>query len=165
MTSSHNPRPAQEIDDGGLTDQLFWLSKLNDDLPRASIVPDFKRTASVVRRYDSIGFDLDSEAIRVLKGLDSTQGISDVELCLGLVTVLLAKYQREDELIIGLEVGNTAEDPRVIFPFRLGCDREATIRTIIGGVVRELNETLAHSTAVVTQLPQILGMELIVCST
>lgn len=161
MTSStHNSaQPAHRINDSGLTDQLFWLSKLNDDLPRASIVPDFKRTTSVARRYDSIGFDLDSEVIQVLKSLDSTQGISDVEMCLGLVTVLLAKYQREDEMIIGLKVGNTAEDPRVVFPFRLTCDRDATILTVIVGVARELNEMLARSTAVVTQLPQILGME------
>jgi len=153
-------RHAPEDPEGDLSDKLFWLSKLDEDVPRAAVVPDFRRATTLERVYESIGFELDAEVVRILKSLETTRGASDVEICVGLLAVLLAKYQREDKMVVGLKAAAAADDLPVVVPLLLACERDATILTIMRNVAAELAEVSARSLAIVRELPQLLGREL-----
>ena len=145
---------------GVLTDQLYWLSKVDGDLPKASIASDFKRATASARAYESVGFDLDPDVVQSLKGLDSARGVSDLETCLCLLAALLAKYGREDSVIIGLKANSAADDPRAVVPMQLGCRRDASVLATMLGVANALHEMAGRSTAAAAELPQILGADL-----
>lgn len=159
LTRNQSP-PALGPSAGTLTDQLYWLSKVEADLPKASIAPDYKRTTSAPRVYESVGFDLDPEIVRSLKSLDAALGVSDVEACLCLLAVLLAKYGREDSGVIGLKCNVDADDPRAVVPMRVSCRRDATTHSTMKELADELRDVSGRSTAAVAELPQILGVEL-----
>src|SRR2546425_1124152 len=109
-----------------LADNLYWLSKLDQNLPRAHVIPDFKRSSSARHQYREIAFSLDPEVVRVLKSLDTTRGVPDLVLCATLLTVLLAKYHREDELVVGLLGNGPAAGDRSVVPLRLSCAPDDT---------------------------------------
>ena len=162
MVSSTRNRAQQAFGSSAavLSDQLFWLSKVDGELPKASIASDFKRTTLTPRHYEAVGFDLDPEVVQALKGLDATRGVSDLETCLCLLAILLAKYGREDSAVIGLKANGAADDPLAIVPIQLGCRRDATVLASMMGVANELREMSGRSTAAAAELTQILGVDL-----
>jgi len=145
--------------EGGLADQLFWLARLADDLPRAVIVPDFKRSTLAARVYERVGFEIEPEVVRVLKSLDPGRGVSDRELCAALLGVLLGRYQREDSLMIGLLVGGQQENAPAVVPLQIPCHPETTIRATMSDVAGQIEEMSAHSLPSVAELLQVLGAE------
>ena len=99
LPSYASDQPAVHRTDTELADDRFWLSKLDESLPRSHIVPDFKRIAAGPPTYRGVEFTLDPQVIQALKSVDMAPGVSDLVLCASLLTMLLAKYDRHDELI------------------------------------------------------------------
>jgi amino acid adenylation domain-containing protein len=145
--------------DSELVDNLFWLSKLDEDLPRASIVPDFRRSAAGAHTYQNVAFTLDPELVMVLKSLDKTQGVSDLVLCASLLTFLLAKYHREDELIIGMQATGDAMPASTVVPLRVVCEPQATALTIMRAIASEVADILGRPPCTVSRMAQVLGVE------
>lgn len=153
-------QPGTNAVDGSLTDQLFWLARLADDLPRAAIVPDFKRSGLPARVYDSVAFELEPDIVSVLKSLDPTCGVSDRQLCAALLAVLLGRYQREDSLLVGLLwAGQSPDQAPTVVPLQLPCRPEATISTVMAAIGRQIEEFSAHTLPSVSELLQVLGTE------
>ena len=158
--TTHSPTPVPLTPlprDGESAAKLFWLSRLEGDVHKATIVPDRRRTAQGRRQYRSIPFALEPEVIRVLKSQDVTRGVSDVVLCAGLVAVLLAKYHREDELMIGLRLAIEGADAGVIVPVRLLCAPDATVSSVMTALAAEIAETTAWSALGFAGLEQVMG--------
>lgn len=144
---------------GDLADQGFWLARLADDVPRAAIVPDCKRSTAVARVYERIGFTIEPEVVRVLKSLDPGRGVSDRELCAALLGVLLGRHQREDNLIVGLLAGGSEEDAPAVAPLRIPCPPELTFGAMLADLAEQIEEMSAHALPSVAELLQVLGAE------
>ena len=147
--------PTSRPADGEAAAKLFWLSRLDGDIHKASIVPDRKRTSQGQRIYHSVPFALEPEVIRALKSPDVTQGVSDVVLCTSLVAVLLAQYHREDELMLGLSLP-AAGAPLV--PLRITAEPQASISSVMTALATEIAEVSAWSAASISQLENVLGV-------
>ena len=162
MTNAASPTPQRATGNGGgeLADQLFWLSRVDQDLPRAVITPDLKRTTAAARVYGAVGFELDPELVRLLKSAHPTRGLSNVEICAGLLAVLLSKHQREDRMLVGLGSAAVQGGAELLVPLGLPGDGEATFQSITVLVAAEVAAMSTHPVAVVPELPQILGLEL-----
>ena len=148
-----------KADVGGLADQGFWLARLSDDLPRAAIVPDYKRSTAVAREYERVGFTIEPEVVRVLKSLDPGRGVSDRELCAAVLGVLLGRHQREDSLIVGLLAGGGEEGAPAVAPLRIPCHPETTFGTLVAELGGQIEEMSAHALPSVAELLQVLGVE------
>ncbi len=162
MTSSIRiaSQPSSNPAGGERPDQLYWLSKVDEDIPKAVIVPDHRRSTAVDRAYDSVGFEISADAVRMLKSVHPSHGISDAALCAGLVAVLLGKYQREDCVVLGLMSASVAVDTRVLVPLCLSCAGDDTFAGITSELAKQLADMSTRSPAMVTRLPQIMGLEL-----
>lgn len=145
---------------GESPDELYWLSKVDEDLPKALVAPDHRRSTPGARVYDEVVFDLDPETMRRLKSTHPSRGVSDVSVCAGLLAVLLGKYQREDRLLVGLMSSSVAGANRELLPLCLRCSGEDSFAGIAQDVAEQISEMASRSTAVVSRLPQILGLEI-----
>lgn len=145
--------------DGEQGDLLYWMAKVDEDLPRALVVPDRKRSAAVTRSYESLGYELSSETVQVLRGVHSARGISDVALCAGLLAVLFGKVQREDQVLVGLLSASDSAEQRHLVPLLLRCGANETYAEIASDLATQLTEMAQHGAATVARLPQIMGLE------
>ena len=158
------PRSSQRSPDepaGDTSDRAFWLAKLDAGIPRAQIVPDFKRSTATAHTYRSIAFTVDPEVTRELRRLASTQDkVSEVTLCAGLLTVLFAKYHRHDEMVIGFHT-RTADsaDARVV-PLHLIGPREATLSSVLATTAAEVGAVLARVPCTAATMAQLLGVQI-----
>ena len=141
------------------SDELYWLSKVDEDLPKGVIVPDHRRSTTHGRAYDGVDFELSAEAVRMLKSVHPSRGVSDVAVCAGLLAVLLGKYQREDRLVVGLMSASVAKDFRQLVPLCLTCAGDDTFADITNELADQLAEMTTRSPAIVSRLPQIMGLE------
>jgi amino acid adenylation domain-containing protein len=142
-----------------LADNHFWLSKLDEDLPRASVVADFTRAASGRHRYQDLAFALDPQVVRVLKSLDKTRGVSDLALCATLLAVLLAKYHREDELVVGLQTDGALGE-RAVVPLRVACASANTVVTAMRAIADEITAVYERPSYSAARMAQVLGVPL-----
>ena len=149
--------PSSRPADGEAAAKLFWLSRLDSDAHKASIVPDRKRTAQGHRTYRSVPFALEPEVIRILKSPDVTHDISDVLLCTSLVAVLLARYHREDELMLGLSLPVSGAPSGPLVPVRVTAAPQASITTLMTALATEIAEVAAWSDAGIAQLENVLS--------
>lgn len=143
----------------GSADQLFWLSKVDEDVPKAVFVPDVRRQANVQRVYESVGFDFDADAVRSIRAADSARGVSDAEICLSLAALLLSKYQREAKVLVGVKSAASSTDEHAVVPMVLPCGQDADIVALMRDIGNELAELRRHSPAELQGLPQVLGVE------
>ncbi len=144
---------------GEQSDELYWLSKVDEDIPKAVVVPDHRRSTSAKRCYASVDFELALEAVRMLRSVHPSRGISDVEVCAGLLAVLLGKLQREDRVVVGLMAPAIAGHSGLLVPLCLRCGADDAFSGITDELAAQLNEMSSRSVAVVARLPQIMGLE------
>ncbi|MDO9071935.1 MAG: hypothetical protein Q7U73_01620, partial [Rubrivivax sp.] len=161
MTHTATPSAKETTGDSGgeLTDQLFWLSRVDQDLPRAAIVPDRKRTSSSPRVYGAAIFELDPEVVRLLKSVHPSRGLSNVEICAGLLAVLLSKYQRDDRFVLGLGSAGVDNWADRLLPLGVPGGADSTFQSITIEVAQELAQMSTRSPAVLPGLLPILGVE------
>jgi amino acid adenylation domain-containing protein len=137
-------------------DETFWLERLDVSLPRATLVPDRRRTTAEARRYDAVEFAVDADSVRVLKSLDPAAGVSDLALCTFLVAALLSKYHRDDNLVIGLHWSGSAGAPGPR-PVLLSCGSESSSAALLEAVCAEVQRVLSQPADALRYLPQAMG--------
>ena len=143
--------------DGEQGDSLYWLAKVDEDLPRAHFVPDRRRVASRTRQYGHVNFEIAADVVRVLKSAHPARGVSDVVVCAGLVAILLGKTLREDRALLGLAPSATTNAP--LLPVTLGCGPGQSFVDITHDLEAQLDEMSSHSTGALRLLPQLLGLD------
>src|SRR5262245_17415494 len=121
MASYASTHTALRRTENDVVDELFWLAKLDESIPRASLAPHFKRPSSRRHAYEAIPFTLEPQLVQALKSADTAKGVSDVALCASLVAVLFGKYQRHDALIVGFQSPQAPDAGRPLVPLRLPC--------------------------------------------
>jgi amino acid adenylation domain-containing protein len=152
-TSSQRP-------DGELADNLYWLSKIDEGIPRAQLVPDFKRSAGRRHAYQGSAFSVDPDVVRILKSLDRTHGVSDLVLCATLLTALLARYHREEELVVGLQTRNDTSTDSAVVPLHLVCKGEQTFPALMRAIAEEVASSFEHAPGTASSMAKIMGVEL-----
>jgi amino acid adenylation domain-containing protein len=149
-----NPIPEAKKDIG---DHFFWQSRLDDSRPRASLAPDYMRVPGSDRGYDEARFVFDPDAVRALKSMEPSRGITDVALCAATLSLVLAKHQREDELVSGLAIAGGGE--LAVVPLVLPCYGNLAFSALVQKVEDELAAVGQRSAQFLAQGAIILGPE------
>jgi non-ribosomal peptide synthetase component F len=139
---------------------LFWLSKLDDSVPRAQIVPDIRRNGALTHEYRACVFSVDADVVRTLRSLDRARGVSDIALCTALVAMVLSKYQRGNEMIIGLQSIQSVSGTTPVLPLKIEWRESATGLDFVSSVADEVAEVLSRAPSPPNEMAQILGVEL-----
>ncbi|WP_129706742.1 non-ribosomal peptide synthetase [Priestia megaterium] len=80
----------------------YWLNKFDGALPNLELPTDFSRPS--IRQYEGAvhTFNLDSELRKQIKSFTERHNISSYVLLLAAYKVLLSKYAREEDIIVGI---------------------------------------------------------------
>jgi amino acid adenylation domain-containing protein len=152
---SHNPLRTDQADQHAA--EAFWLVRLDANLHRATLVPDLRRDASELRRYAHEKFSVDPRLGPILKSLDPVFGVSDLTLCTAIVAVLLAKYHRENELLVGVQWSGK-QGSTGFLPMLLACDPDGDVAALLSSIAAEVGALLKHSPDSLAYLPQTVGL-------
>ncbi|MBM7584496.1 tyrocidine synthetase-3 [Bacillus pakistanensis] len=91
--------------------ETYWVNQFTGEIPVLQLPTDFQRPS--VKKYDgdSVSFVVDSSMITGLKKLTAYTGTTNYMVLLAAFKVLLAKYSRQDDVIIGTPIaGRTHVD-------------------------------------------------------
>ena len=91
--------------------EAYWVNQFTGEIPVLQLPTDFNRPA--VKQYDgdSVSFAADSSVIAGLRQLTANTGTTNYMILLAAFNVLLAKYCRQDDVIIGTPIaGRTHAD-------------------------------------------------------
>jgi amino acid adenylation domain-containing protein len=149
----HSARVADGV--SNRADDAFWLARLDASLPRAQLVPDFKRSSAAPHTYESISFTLGEDITSRLK--THVAAGSDAAVCLSLLAVLLAKYHRQDELIVGLANPTNAA---AVVPIRLSCSPDATLQSVVEAIASEVAEATRREPCSPAVMAELTGLAL-----
>jgi amino acid adenylation domain-containing protein len=141
-------------------DELYWLSKLDDTLARACVLPDFPRTPVGKHRYETVELTLEPHVAGVLRSLDTTHGVSDLVLCASLVAILLAKYHMHDTLVVGLHAPRSVAAGGGVSPLAMKCRKDDSIREVMSAVAADVHEILHRPAPDPVRMAQVLGVTL-----
>ena len=84
----------------------YWLSVLDGEIPVLNMPEDYKRDPDNISQGDIVKEVLPSELMRKIGKFTSQNDITENMLFLSAIFVLLAKYSRQDDIIIGIPLGN-----------------------------------------------------------
>ncbi|MDH3414462.1 MAG: AMP-binding protein, partial [Gammaproteobacteria bacterium] len=160
MSARATAETATQHPDGELADNLYWLSRIDEGIPRAQLVPDFKRSAGRRHAYQGSAFSVDPDVVRILKSLDRTHGVSDLVLCATLLTVLLARYHREEGLVVGLQTTSDALTDSAVLPLHLVCKGEQAVPALMRAIAEEVASSFQHAPCTASSLAKIMGVDL-----
>ncbi|SFW81921.1 non-ribosomal peptide synthetase [Chitinophaga sancti] len=110
--------------------ETFWSSKLSGELPVLELPADFKRPAVFNFSGTIIHYPVSDDAARRLQLLAAQQHVPLYKVCLTVLFVLLHKYSRQENIIIGM--------PREIRP-------DTTLDNICGLFINTLPVTASLS--------------------
>lgn len=84
----------------------YWLSVLDGEIPVLNMPEDYKRTTkqSVIGSYETIEFPAD--IMQDLADFANKNNVTEYMVFLSAIFVLLEKYSRQDDIIIGIPIGN-----------------------------------------------------------
>ena len=162
MSAAAKAETALQHPDGELADNLYWLSKIDEGIPRAQLVPDFKRSAGSRHAYQSSAFSVDPDVVRILKSLDRTHGVSDLVLCATLLTAFLARYHREERLVVGLQTSSDSDalTDTAVVPLHLVCNGEQAVPALMRTIAEEVASSFDRAPCTASSMAKIMGVDL-----
>jgi amino acid adenylation domain-containing protein len=160
MSARATAETASQHPDGELADNLYWLSKIDEGIPRAQLVPDFKRSAGRRHAYQGSAFSVDPDVVRILKSIDRTHGVSDLVLCATLLTALFARYHREERLVIGLQTSSDALMDTAVVPLHLVCNGEQAVPALMRTIAEEVASSFDRAPCTASSMAKIMGVDL-----
>jgi amino acid adenylation domain-containing protein len=153
------PAMAPRNAENEFADQLFWLSRLDGGIPRASVLPDFSRPAGGRHAYLEIPFTVGSQTAQVLKSLDTAHGVSDLVLCVSLFAVLLAKYHLHEAVVVGLRTPSSATSRGAVVPLAVTCRQDHSIADVMRATAAEVRDILSRTAPGAARMAQVLSLE------
>ena len=81
--------------------ESYWLKQFSDELPRLNLPLDYPRPAIQSLEGRSVELRLDSELTKRLNNLAQEAGATLYMVLLSAVNILLSKYTRQDDIVIG----------------------------------------------------------------
>ncbi|WP_423752633.1 amino acid adenylation domain-containing protein, partial [Brevibacillus laterosporus] len=84
--------------------ERYWLNQFSGDLPILEMVTDYPRPA--IQQFDgnSWSFEIDAKVLDSIKQLSAKQGTTLYMTLLAIYQILLAKYTRQDDIIVGTPI-------------------------------------------------------------
>lgn len=106
--SWHNQRLQSEI---MKRQEAYWVNQFIDEVPVLQLPTDFGRPAAIKYDGDSVSLAADSTVMTGLRKLAEYTGTTNYMVLLAAFNVLLAKYSRQDDVIVGTPIaGRTHAD-------------------------------------------------------
>ncbi|WP_274651223.1 non-ribosomal peptide synthetase [Paenibacillus humicola] len=92
--------------------ETYWVNRFTgDEIPVLQLPADFQRPAVKTYEGNSLSFTVDASAADGLKSLTKMTGTTNYMVLMAAFNVLLAKYSRQDDVVIGTPVaGRTHAD-------------------------------------------------------
>ncbi len=87
----------------------FWLNYLSGDLPVLNMPADYPRPSFQSFAGDSIDFQFDEVFTRKLHALMKETGTTLFMVLLALYTILLSKYTRQQDILIGIPIAGRSQ--------------------------------------------------------
>ncbi|MGG0829571.1 non-ribosomal peptide synthetase, partial [Brevibacillus laterosporus] len=84
--------------------ERYWLNQFSGDLPILEMVTDYPRPAIQQFDGDSWSFEIDAKVLESIKQLSAEQGTTLYMTLLAIYQILLAKYTRQDDIIVGTPI-------------------------------------------------------------
>ncbi|WP_197247945.1 non-ribosomal peptide synthetase, partial [Brevibacillus laterosporus] len=84
--------------------ERYWLNQFSGDLPILEMVTDYPRPAIQQFDGDSWSFEIDAKVLESIKQLSAKQGTTLYMTLLAIYQILLAKYTRQDDIIVGTPI-------------------------------------------------------------
>ncbi|MDE2614840.1 MAG: amino acid adenylation domain-containing protein, partial [Burkholderiales bacterium] len=136
---------------GTMDERLFWLARLDPDLPRAGVVPDRRRAACDGRRA-SVAFEVPPQITAALRSPNRRLALSDPELCMALVSILMWQHQREDLVLAGLRCTALFGDAGPVLPIHLPCGADDTFVSAAQDIRSQVAQMSRRSTAAMVEV-------------
>lgn len=84
----------------------YWLKEFSGNLPILNLPLDFTRPKIQSFNGDTISFDIDNETAKNIRQVMNDNSVTEYMYFLSVVMILLAKYSREEDIIIGSPVSS-----------------------------------------------------------
>ncbi|PPA82420.1 non-ribosomal peptide synthetase [Brevibacillus laterosporus] len=84
--------------------ERYWLNQFSGDLPILEMVTDYPRPAIQQFDGDSWSFEIDAKVLESIKQLSAEQGTTLYMTLLAIYQILLSKYTRQDDIIVGTPI-------------------------------------------------------------
>ncbi|MDI6103005.1 condensation domain-containing protein [Actinoplanes sp. NEAU-A12] len=132
----------EQLDSGALTDQLdFWRRELAGVTP-LRLPPDHPRTPAPTFAAATAPVTVAAAAVRQLRAVAEGDGVTASMVAMAAYAAVLARWSRQDDLVIGVPVAGRAEldlEPLVGFfvntlPIRLDLSDDPTFGELLGRV-------------------------------
>lgn len=89
----------------------FWLKRFDGNIPVLDMKTDFKRPQIMRYQGNRVSKAVDGQTVRKIRELCRNVGVTEYMVYLSAVNILLGKYARQDDIIIGTPVsGRTHRD-------------------------------------------------------
>ncbi|MCW1242733.1 amino acid adenylation domain-containing protein, partial [Bacillus pretiosus] len=88
--------------------EKYWLSMFKDGVPVLNIPTDYNRPAIKSFEGDDVSFEINKEIIEKLKNLTKETGTTMHMVLLSALYILLSKYSRQEDIVIGIPVAGRA---------------------------------------------------------
>jgi amino acid adenylation domain-containing protein len=84
----------------------YWHEKLSGKLPILDLPLDYKRPKDKSNLASSVFIDFDSTDVKNLHTVSTQLGVSTFNILLAVFNLVLSKYSRQDDIVVGLPVRN-----------------------------------------------------------
>jgi len=136
----------------GLAAQAWWKQQLGGSLPVLDLPTDFARPSTQDYSGDSFVRQLDADLTARVKSFAKQHLVTPNSVLLGAFALLLSRYSRQDELLIGVPMlGRTGADTQDIVGYfvnpvvlRIATDAAGDGVSLVQGVHRANLDAMAH---------------------
>jgi len=142
-------------------EKVYWLGQLAEELPETVIIPDYVRPARYPEKNRFVQFSLSQDLSRIVREISNHSQASLYLFLLSAIAVLLKKYTRNSDLILGipsLQVQPAADAVNRVLPLRANVSRELTFRELLLQVKHQVSNAYIHQTYPIDPLIRLLGL-------
>ena len=138
--------------------RLHWLETLSGELPETTVAPDFPRLPRSRSGHETIHFELGGGAAQALSRLQRAGDHSIFSILAATVVLLLSKYVRGDELIVGTP-SRLDSGASTMVPLKFACNRDDRCQILLAHVDEVIGRAFEHRQVDFCQLLSWLGIE------
>jgi len=156
------------IDDiKSLLDLEYWRNQLKGDLPLLEVPTDFNRPSLFETKGNRLGFEIDKQLTAELRSLASDQNCGMHVLILSLYFVLLFRYSKQNEFIIGIPVSGRSHPElwqiQGMFvnnlAIRANLDKNWSFLQMLTKITKIVSDALAHADCPFDEVVRLLDLE------
>jgi amino acid adenylation domain-containing protein len=140
-----------------LPENLYWLDVLSGELPATTFAPDYPRSPRAGSDYAVREFHLDERVVEGLLYLERSSECSIFSILTAALAVVLSKYLRGDELILGVASRVVGSTSAPILPLPIAVDRGESCRALLARLSEQIGKAFENQEVDFGELLRMLG--------